>query len=38
MTIRKRLTLSFGGILLVSLVLMAGVLHFEWMEQQRWHL
>ncbi len=34
MTIRKRLTLWFGGILLLSLALMAGVLRFEWAEQQ----
>ena len=35
MTIRKRLTLSLGGILLVSLAVMAGVLHYEWVEQQQ---
>ena len=35
MTIRNRLTLWFGGILLVSLVIMAGVLHYEWVEGQR---
>lgn len=34
MTIRNRLTIWYGGILLVSLVLMAGVLHYEWVEQQ----
>jgi heavy metal sensor kinase len=34
MTIRKRLTLWLGGILLVSLAVMAGVLHYEWTEQQ----
>ena len=33
MTIRNRLTLWYGGILLVSLVLLAGVLHHEWVEQ-----
>ena len=35
MTIRTRLTLWFGGILLVSLAVMAGVLHHEWVEQQK---
>src|SRR5215510_6413730 len=35
MTIRNRLTLWFGGILLVSLAIMAGVLHYEWVEQQK---
>ncbi len=35
MTIRNRLTLSLSGILLVSLAVMAGVLHYEWVEQQR---
>lgn len=34
MTIRNRLTLWFGGILLVSLVIMTGVVHFEFTEQQ----
>ena len=34
MTIRNRLTLWFGGILLVSLAVMAVVLHYEWQEQQ----
>jgi len=33
MTIRTRLTLWFGGILLVSLVVLAGVVHYEWEEQ-----
>ena len=33
MTIRKRLTLWYAGILFVSLAVMAGVLHFEWDEQ-----
>ena len=33
MTIRSRLTLWLGGILLVSLAVMAGVLHYEWGEQ-----
>ena len=35
MTIRSRLTLWLGGILLVSLAVMAGVLHYEWVEQQQ---
>src|SRR5262245_12280834 len=35
MTIRSRLTLWFGGILLVSLAVMSGVLHYEWVEQQQ---
>lgn len=35
MTIRSRLTLWLGGILLVSLAVMAGVLHYEWTEQQQ---
>lgn len=35
MTIRSRLTLWLGGILLVSLAVMAGVLHYEWAEQQQ---
>ena len=35
MTIRGRLTLWLGGILLVSLAVMAGVLHYEWVEQQQ---
>ena len=35
MTIRARLTLWFGGILIVSLAVMAGVLHYEWVEQQK---
>ena len=34
MSIRNRLTLWFGGILGVSLVILAGVLHYEWEEQQ----
>jgi heavy metal sensor kinase len=33
MTIRNRLTLWFGGILLVSLIVLAGVMHYEWEEQ-----
>ena len=35
MTIRNRLTLWYGGILLISLIIMAGVLHHEWVEQQQ---
>ena len=34
MSIRSRLTLWFGGILGVSLVMLAAVLHYEWEEQQ----
>lgn len=34
MSIRTRLTLWFGGILGVSLVILAGVLFYEWEEQQ----
>lgn len=34
MTIHSRLTLWYSGILLVSLGIMAGVLHYEWAEQQ----
>lgn len=34
MRIRSRLTLWYGGILIVSLAVMAGVLHYEWVEQQ----
>jgi heavy metal sensor kinase len=34
MTIRTRLTLWLGGILIVSLAVLSGVLHYEWMEQQ----
>ncbi len=34
MSIRNRLTLWFGGILGVSLVILAGVLYYEWEEQQ----
>ena len=33
MTIRVRLTLWYGGIMLVSLGVLAGVLHHEWAEQ-----
>jgi heavy metal sensor kinase len=35
MTILNRVTLRLGGILLISLVWMAGVIHYEWAEQQR---
>ena len=35
MSIRNRLTLWFGGILGVSLVILAAVLHHEWEEQQQ---
>ena len=35
MSIRNRLTLWFGGILGVSLVILAAVLHYEWEEQQQ---
>jgi len=35
MTIVNRVTLRLGGILLLSLVWMAGVIHYEWAEQQR---
>ena len=35
MTIRARLTWWYGGILFVSLAIMAGVLHYEWVEQVR---
>jgi len=35
MTIRTRLTLWLGGILLISLIVMSGVLYHEWTEQQR---
>jgi len=35
MKIRTRLTCWLGGILLVSLAIMSGVLHYEWVEQQR---
>jgi len=31
--IRNRLTLWFGAILLVSLAIMAGIVHYEWEEQ-----
>ena len=34
MSIRNRLTLWFGGILGISLVILAGVLYHEWEEQQ----
>lgn len=34
MTIRTRLTLWIGGILIVSLAVLSGVLHYEWVEQQ----
>lgn len=34
MSIRNRLTLWFGGILGVSLVILATVVHYEWEEQQ----
>lgn len=34
MSIRTRLTVWFGGILGVSLIILAGVLHYEWEEQQ----
>jgi signal transduction histidine kinase len=34
-TIRKRLSLWLGAILLIALVAMAGVLHYEWVEQQQ---
>ncbi len=34
MSIRSRLTFWFGGILGVSLVILAGVLYYEWDEQQ----
>ena len=34
MSIRNRLTLWFGGILGVSLVILAGALYYEWEEQQ----
>jgi signal transduction histidine kinase len=37
MRIRNRLTLWYAGILLVSLAMMAGVLYYEWVEQQRRH-
>ena len=35
MSIRSRLTLWFGGILIVSLGVLSGVLHYEWVEQQQ---
>ena len=35
MTIHRRLLLWFGGILMVSLLVMAFVLHYEWTEQQQ---
>ncbi|HNQ87482.1 MAG TPA: ATP-binding protein [Verrucomicrobiota bacterium] len=35
MTIRNRLALWIGGILLASLVVLSGVIHYEWVEQQR---
>jgi two-component system, OmpR family, heavy metal sensor histidine kinase CusS len=35
MTIRARLTLWYAGILLISLVVMAGVLHYEFTEEQQ---
>jgi len=35
MTIRNRLTLWLGGILLVSLAVLAGVVHYEWVELQQ---
>jgi heavy metal sensor kinase len=35
MTIRRRLTLWYAGILAVSLGIMAGVVHYEWSEHQR---
>lgn len=34
MTIRTRLMLWMGGVLFLSLVLLAGALHYEWVEQQ----
>ena len=34
MSIRNRLTVWFGGILGVSLVMLAVILHYEWEEQQ----
>ena len=34
MTIRNRLALWLAGILLVSLAILSGVLHYEWVEQQ----
>ena len=33
MTIRTRVTLWYLGILVVSLLVMGGVLHYEWSEQ-----
>jgi signal transduction histidine kinase len=35
MTIRTRLALWLGGILMVSLAVLSGVVHYEWVEQQR---
>lgn len=35
MTIQNRVTLRLASVLLVSLVWMTGVLHYEWVEQQR---
>ena len=35
MTIRARLTWCYAGILLLSLMVLAGVLHYEWLEQQQ---
>lgn len=35
MTIRHRLMLWMGGVLFLSLALLAGILHYEWLEQQR---
>ena len=35
MTIHNRLTLWFGGILVLSLGILSGVVHYEWVEQQK---
>ncbi len=35
MTIRARLTWWYAGILLLSFLVLAGVLHYEWLEQQQ---
>src|SRR2546422_6417941 len=35
MTIRNRLTLWFGGVLVASLAILAAVLHYEWVEEQK---
>ncbi len=35
MTIRTRLMLWMGGVLFLSLALLAGALHYEWVEEQR---